>query len=229
MSILAVVRSKPQIKELLFFFLGRNLTFQYVSCSKHEITDSKIDTIHVQKKKNPLCRTRTSNLKITIISLQSSALPIAPRAVFSMGIEEPRKFDNYDSTLAFFGKAQKSTMATRAAASAVFPIPVEKAWEIFRDFTFPKKVFFSAFTLNYLSSSTFLVWTLVLSKTTKRPIVLVAFGSLSGKINVNTIIGRNSQLNSPRNAEMKKDKLIELSDQYRRITWEVHHDFLFLI
>jgi hypothetical protein len=84
-------------------------------------------------------------------------------------------------------------MATRAQASAVFPLPIEKVWGELRDFTFPKK---------YISSVEVCV-----IEDNKSADSVGCVRSMKWK-----------------SGESRKDKLLELSDQYRKITWEV--DFI---
>jgi len=81
-------------------------------------------------------------------------------------------------------------MATRAAASAVFPIPVEKVWSAVRDFTFPGKLL---------------------------PSVIASAKIVQGASAFEVGAVREVKWKS---GEVKKQRLIELSDQYRRITWE---------
>jgi len=82
-------------------------------------------------------------------------------------------------------------MSTRASSSAVFPLPIENAWKELRDFTFPGKLIAST-----IASCTMM---------DNRPADCVgAVRSLKWKT-----------------GETRMDKLIELSDQFRKITWEL--------
>lgn len=81
-------------------------------------------------------------------------------------------------------------MATRAVASAVFPLPIEKVWAELRDFTFPKK---------YISEVSSCV-----IEDAKSPEAVGCVRTMKWK-----------------SGGSRKDKLLELSDQYRKITWEM--------
>eukprot|EP01118_Nematostelium_gracile_P019867 TRINITY_DN93_c0_g1_i1.p1 TRINITY_DN93_c0_g1~~TRINITY_DN93_c0_g1_i1.p1 ORF type:complete len:146 (+),score=31.59 TRINITY_DN93_c0_g1_i1:316-753(+) len=81
-------------------------------------------------------------------------------------------------------------MSTRAFASAVFPLPVEKVWAEIRNFTFPAKL-----------------------------IPTIESCTMEGNASPNTV-GAVRVLKW-KTGETRKDQLLELSDQYRTITWEL--------
>ena len=81
-------------------------------------------------------------------------------------------------------------MATRAVASAVFPLPLSKVWEEVRDFTFNGKYF----------------------STIESSIVL------DGRSSDSVGATRETKWKS---GEVQRHRLIELSDQNYRVTWEL--------
>jgi len=81
-------------------------------------------------------------------------------------------------------------MSTRASASAVFPLAIDKVWSALRDFTFPA---------------------------TLAPSVIQSCKIISGSSPFELGAVREVVWKS---GEKKKQRLIELSDQFRRITWE---------
>jgi len=81
-------------------------------------------------------------------------------------------------------------MATRAAASAVFPAPIEGVWKHVRDFTFPGKL-------------------------------ISTIASCQIEENKSTDAVGATRVTKWKTGEVRKDRLIALSDQYRFITWEL--------
>jgi len=81
-------------------------------------------------------------------------------------------------------------MATHVSASAVFPIPVEAVWKQLRDFTFPARLLHS---------------------------VIASVHIEEGKSQFEVGAVRDIKWKS---GESRKQRLIELSDQFRTIAWE---------
>eukprot|EP01100_Stratorugosa_tubuloviscum_P009326 TRINITY_DN3900_c0_g1_i1.p1 TRINITY_DN3900_c0_g1~~TRINITY_DN3900_c0_g1_i1.p1 ORF type:complete len:147 (-),score=68.04 TRINITY_DN3900_c0_g1_i1:74-514(-) len=81
-------------------------------------------------------------------------------------------------------------MATRAVASAVFPLPIDRIWSHLRDFTFPARA------IPTIES--------VIIEDNRDPSAVGATRVIRWKT-----------------GESRKQRLIELSDQHYRITWEL--------
>ncbi len=113
-------------------------------------------------------------------------------------------------------------MSTNATASAVIPLDIEKVWANVRDFTFPGTMLqIDLVILGYL---------IKLELTEKLSLCIILVGKLISTIdacemqdgaNPHTVGGFRSM--KWKTGESRVDRLLELSDQYRKITWEMIH------
>lgn len=96
-------------------------------------------------------------------------------------------------------------MATRAVASAVFPLPIEKVWKELRDFTFPGK-YFSTIQEAKMEDGV-------------PPTTVGAIRTLVWKTG-ETRYGYTAPafIITP---HFRKHRLIEVSDQHYRLVWEL--------